>query len=144
MIYKLSDTFDLKRFQTRCVNLIEKGARVELIEKKPVSGQQRKYLHLIFSWFALEYGETKEYVKQIIFKRWVNKDLFKTERANKKTGEIREDWKSTEYINFSDMTTAIDRFRNWSGKQGIYLPRPNESNYLEDIEYQIQKNKQWL
>ncbi|MEC4051129.1 hypothetical protein OX284_016965, partial [Flavobacterium sp. SUN046] len=118
----------------------------ELKEKKPKrSISQNNYLHLILSWYALEYGETLEYVKQEVFKKQINKDIFEYEYINKKTGEIRTEYKSTANLDTGQMTTAINRFRNYASKEaGIYLPEPKDLSELQYIENQIKNNEQYL
>lgn len=140
-IYIATNELDIHRARSRLEYLIEKGKTFEIIEKKPKrSLSQNNYLHLILSFFALEYGETLEYVKQEIFKKQVNREIFKTEYINPKTGEVREAWRSTGSLDTKEMTLAIDRFRNFSSKEaGIYLPAPEDMVYLNEIEREIKK-----
>lgn len=43
------------------------------------------------------------------------------------------------------MTTAIERFRNYSVAQaGIYLPAPNENQFLIHIQQEIERNKEFI
>jgi hypothetical protein len=109
---------------------------------KPLSQRHRGYEHILFSCFAIEYGETPDYVKQIIFKQWVNADIFKTEYVNRKTGEVRISWKSTESIGSAQMSEAITRFKNWSIREaGILLPEPHHKQWLNQIECEIERQK---
>ena len=86
----------------------------------------------------MEYGETPEYVKQDIFKKLVNPQIFLTEYVNYKTGEVREAWRSTADLNTKEMTTAIDNFRDYASKEaGIYLPTPDDLISLNEIERQV-------
>ena len=146
MKYDLSKPLDRDRINERVKSLIEIEAFVELRkinEKRTLS--QNSYLHLLFSWFAIEYGERVDFVKQYIFKRVVNKEIFLSEHINHKTGLIREDWKSTKDLDTAEMTLSIQRFRDYSSKQAnIYLPEPNETEYLKQIEIEIERNKQYL
>jgi hypothetical protein len=146
MIFDPKNELDKKRAIERMKYFLQKGKVFDLTEKKEQrSLKQNRYMHLIFSWYALEYGETTEYVKQEIFKKQVNKDIFLTEYANRQTGEIRTSWKSTKDLNTGQMTTAIDRFRNYASKEaGIYLPEPHEMALLREIEHDIEKHKQFL
>lgn len=146
MIYDLGNEIQKQQAITRFKYLLHKKKKIELTVKHPKkSVSHNAYAHLLFSWFAIEYGETIEHVKQIIFKRVVNPEIFKTEHINPKTGEIREDWKSFADIDSGQTTIAIDRFRNYSSKEaGIYLPEPNDLIFLEEIERQINLNKQFL
>ena len=139
MIFNASNEFDIQRAKERLGYLIDKKKTFEITEKKPKrTYSQNNYIHLLFAWFALEYGETPEYVKQEIFKKLVNPQIFLTEYANYKTGEVREAWRSTADLNTKEMTTAIDNFRDYASKEaGIYLPTPDDLNSLNEIERQV-------
>lgn len=139
MIYNPNIPIDVDRAKERFKWLISKGKTFELTEKRQKrSNQQNRYLHLILGWYAWEYGETLEYIKQEVFKKEINKSIFETERVNRKTGEVRIDWRSTADLNTKELTTAIDRFRNYSSKEaGIYLPEPKDQVYLQEIEKQL-------
>lgn len=139
MIFNASNEFDIQRAKERLGYLIEKKKTFEITEKKPKrTYSQNNYIHLLFEWFALEYGETPEYVKQEIFKKLVNPQIFLTEYVNYKTGEVREAWRSTADLNTKEMTTAIDNFRDYASKEaGIYLPTPDDLISLNEIERQV-------
>jgi len=146
MIFNTKNQIESQKLLERAKWLASKGKRVELKEirlKRTI--KQNAYLHLILSYFALEYGETIEFTKQEIFKKYVNPDTFKTTRVNPKSGKERESWKSSAIINTKEMTDAIDRFKNWSIKvAGIKLPDADDQIYLDYIQNEIEKNKQWL
>lgn len=146
MIYDLSNKVSADRYERRSKQLLSKGYLVELKQIKPLrTSEQNRYLHLILGWFAIEYGETLEYVKQEFFKKQVNAEIFKTEHTNKKTGEVRLDWKSTAQLNTKELTEAIDRFRTWSSKTaGIYLPSANEESYLKQIIVEMDLQKEYI
>jgi len=145
MIFDTSKDFDRQTAVARFEKLMKAKAKFELTEKKPIrSIPQNSYLHLIISWFALEYGETLHYVKQNIFKAIVNADLFIYERVNTKTGSIRKDVRSTALLDSTQMTLAIDRFRAYSVKNGIYLPEAGEIDNLNHINTEIEKQKRYL
>lgn len=144
--YNGSKSIDQQRAKERLNYLIEKEKIFELTEKKKTrSISQNSYLHLILSYWAIDYGETLEYVKLEHFKKLVNPDIFKTERVNRKTGEIREAWKSSAELNTKEMTTAIDRFLIYASKEaGVYLPQPSDLNYIDEIKIIIEDHKQYL
>lgn len=141
MKYNLSIPIQAEQAKTRLEHLISKGATVEITQKRlKRSYSQNNYLHLVLAWFAWEYGETKEYVKQEYFKRKVNPDLFLTEYANRKTGEIREALRSSADLNSKEMTMAIQRFRNFAVKEaGIYLPEPSDLAGIQELDNQVSK-----
>lgn len=146
MRYILKNELSINQAKSKLEYHIKKGSTIEIIEKrKKKSVSHNAYAHLLFGWFALSYGETTEYVKQEIFKKVVNPDLFKTERINKVTGEVRQAWKSFADLDNKQTSIAIDRFRNWSSKNaGIYLPEPSDLVAINEIENQINQNKQYL
>jgi hypothetical protein len=146
MILDATKQFDVERARTRLEKLIENKSKFELTEKKPVrSVSQNAYLHLIIGWFAIEYGETIDYVKRMMFKKLVNPKIFIFERENKKTGEKRKELRSSANLDSAEMTTAIDRFRDYSSKEfGVYLPEAGEMDFLNEIKTQIENNKNYL
>lgn len=141
MIFDLSKEEPRQQAIDRMKYLLGKNAKIEINEKrKNRTYSQNNYLHLILGRFALEYGETLEYVKQVIFKQWVNEDIFKYERVNEKTGEYREAYKSTAQLNTKEMSEAIERFRNYAAKNlDLYLPEPKDITHLEEIENQLEQ-----
>lgn len=146
MQYDTSNSLDKNRAIEKFKYLLNKGCIIELLEKRKIrSISQNSYLHLILSWYALEMGETLEYVKVEIFKKLVNKDLFVYEFINRKTGEIRDELKSSTLLDTKEMTTAIERFRNFSSAQcGIYLPEPSDLVNIREMERQINNQKHYL
>lgn len=146
MKYNLKNPIDQQKFKDRVNSLFAKGEYVELRKiNMERSLPQNSYLHLLIGWFAVEYGETTEYVKDEIFKKKVNKEIFKTEFVNRKTGECRTGWRSTKALDTKEMTLAIDRFRDFSSKEaGIYLPQPNEKEYLKQVQIEMERAKNYI
>jgi len=146
MLLDTSKPFEAKKAQTRLDFLIGKGAKIDITEKRPPrSVRQNSYQHALFSLFALEFGYTEKEVKQNIFKKDVNEQLFKIEFTNKETGEVSDDWRSSSDLDTKETTLAIERFRNYSAQHGLYLLTSDE--YIEQkfyIDQQIQENKQYL
>ncbi len=142
MIYKTTNIHHRNRAIERFKILLDKKATIELIEKKPKRTiRQNRYLHLILGWFAYEYGDSIEYVKQEIFKKIVNPVIFKTEFVNKKTGEIRDDYRSSASLDTRELTMAIEKFRDYSALEaGIYLPSPDEREFIEFAEIELKNN----
>ncbi|MBS9774729.1 MAG: hypothetical protein KGV59_06195 [Tenacibaculum sp.] len=139
MIYDPTLEFYREKAKVRLKYFFDKGLKFELKEKRfNRTLKQNKYLHLILGWFAWEYGETMEYIKQEVFKKVVNAEIFKSEYVNKKTGEIRDSWRSTAELDSKEMTIAIDRFRDYASKEaGIYLPQPDDLIHLNEIEIEL-------
>lgn len=140
MRFDLSKQLDLQRFKLRVNKLIENKKIVDLTEKrKRRTLSQNNYLHLILSWFGVETGYTLEQVKQDVFKRHVNKELFISE----KNGILI--CKSTTELDTKQLSQAIEKFRNWSSSEmNIYLPSANEKGMLNEIESRLYNFKQYL
>lgn len=145
MLYDLKNILDRERFKRRSNELYKKGVIVELSEKKRQRTiRQNSYLHVILGYYAIETGNTIEYVKQNYFKRLCNAAIFLSEKEDAHLGRV-EVLKSTRDCDTGELTTAIDRFRSWSSMEcGIYLPEPNESEFLRSIEVEMDRHKQWI
>ena len=142
MIFKSSNPIDRKKATDKLNLLLSKDCYFELTEKKQRSLKQNKYLHLIISWFALEYGDSVEFCKYEFYKKSCNYEIFAVEKTNKITGEILIVMRSSASLSVEEMTNSINNFRIWSElTAGIYLPSAEEQRFLEEIEYQINKMK---
>jgi hypothetical protein len=70
--------------------------------------------------------------------------LFERKKINKQGNEITY-MRSSSELTTGEMTTAIERFRNYSVAQaGIYLPAPNENQFLIHIQQEIERNKEFI
>ena len=145
MIFNLNNPYEIDKFKEYVNKLYAQRAIVEVKKKLPNrSLAQNSYLHLILSWFACETGYSLEEVKLDYFKKTCNRDLFVRKKINKKGNEVTY-VRSSSDLDTLEMTTAIDRFRNYASAQaGIYLPSPNESQFLTYIEQEIERNKEFI
>ena len=146
MIYNPNKEIDVQNAMTRIKWLIENKKLFELTQKREKrSIAQNSYLHLIFSWFGVHTGYELQEVKQDIFKKVVNPELF---YDGEKDGVVKiQRWRSTADLNTKEMTLAIDRFRDFSSRElGIYLPEPKDMAMLQEIEIEISKysSKQYM
>lgn len=142
MIFDLGNEYDLPKFNSAVRVLIEQGAEVELRRRqRNRTPRQNRYLHLILGWFAYETGYTTEEVKQDIFKRQVNREIF-AEEFDGRRGRITR-MRSTSALTAEELTLAISRFRNYAAQNGIYLPSSDERQMLFFCEQQIEKNKEY-
>lgn len=144
-LYNTCNDLQREQFLARAQVLAKKGAIVELSEKKPKrSLQSNKYLHVILSYFASQYGETMEYVKRNYYKFLCNRDMFVRERTDEFLGHLSF-LRSSADLSQEEMNTSIERFRNWSAMEaGIYLPAPDEKDMLVECEVEIEKNKNFI
>jgi len=145
-IYNLSLHYDIKKAVARIKYLARHKKAVEIKEIKPtITKKLRGYLHVILTAYALEYGETIEYVKQRIFKRQLSSDIFIYQRVNPKDNSTRKVLKSSEEIPTDKLVIAIERFKDYSAKEmGFVLPDPDEKTYVLEILKAERENKRWL
>lgn len=146
MVYDLNTDIDRERFKRRVSALYERRALVECSERKPQrSGRQNRYLHAILGEFAMQTGNTMEYVKREYFKRSCNPELFVRTAYDKLAKRDVERLRSSRDLDTGEMTTAIERFRNWAAAEaGIDLPAPDDLQGIEYIEREMQHKKAWL
>ena len=145
MIYNLSSPLDKANFLLRAKKLAESGKIVELTEKKPRrSLPQNKYLHVILAYFGTQTGNTLEWVKQQYYKKLVNPDLFIREKEDKYLGRIKV-LRSSADLDTSEFSLSIERFRNWAAQEaGIYIPSADEAILIQQMEIEIERNKEFL
>lgn len=129
----------------RAKKLAESGKVIELTEKKPRrSLPQNKYLHVILAYFGTQTGNTLEWVKQQYYKKLVNPDLFIREKEDKYLGRIKV-LRSSADLDTAEMSLSIERFRNWAAQEaGIYIPSADEAIFIQQMEIEIERNKEFL
>ena len=144
MIYNLNNPWEVQNLKDYLDSLIKKGGMVELKRKSPLrSLAQNRYLFLCLGYFASEFGYSVEEVKQDIFKRKVNPEIFIRERENKR-GETVKYLRSSAELTTAEMTTAVERFRNYSSAvAGLYIPAPNEQQFLQYVEQELERYKEY-
>ena len=145
MIYNTSNPLDKANFLLRAKKLAESGVIVDLTEKKPRrSLPQNKYLHVILAYFGTQTGNTLEWVKQQYYKKLVNPDLFIREKEDKYLGRIKV-LRSSADLDTSEFSLSVERFRNWASQEaGIYLPSADEYIIIQQMEIEIERNKEYL
>ncbi|MDR2042481.1 MAG: hypothetical protein LBP98_09245 [Tannerella sp.] len=143
MKFNLATDMDVARFRTRVeYHIRRRTPNVELTEKRTV--RQNSYLHLILGLFAAESGNRSDYVKEFYYKRLVNPEIFIVEKEDKYLGKIQA-LRSSADLTTAEMTLTIERFRNWASQEaGIYLPAPNEDEFLAYIQNELEKYGQWI
>lgn len=144
-LFNLSNPLDNANFLLRAKKLAESGKIVELTEKKPRrSLPQNKYLHVILAYFGTQTGNTTEWVKQQYYKKLVNPDLFIREKEDKYLGRIKV-LRSSADLDTAEMSLSVDRFRNWATQEaGIYIPSADEAILIQQMEIEIERNKEFL
>lgn len=145
MIFNLDNNFERQKFKEYCNQQYQKKGIVEVKRKhRQRSTSQNSYLHVLLGYFASEFGYSMEEVKYELFKKKVNPDIFKVERVNKRGQKITA-IRSSRDLDTAEMTTAIERFRNWSSAvAGLYLPAPNEQDALIYAQQQMEQYENYL
>lgn len=144
-LYNLKNPYDVEKFKEKANQMVREKAYVELKNKLTQRTlAQNSYLHVLLGYFGSEFGMTLEQVKYDIFKKICNKDIFIRRRKNKRGFEV-EYVRSTTELDKGEMTTAIERFRNYSSAEcGLYLPAPHEGEMLFYAEQQMEAMKDYL
>jgi hypothetical protein len=91
----------------------------------------------------LQVGETAEYVKKHYYKILCNKDIYIREVDDKYLGKIKI-LRSSADLDSEEFSLTITRFRNWSAGEGIYLPSAEEHMFIQQMEIELSRNKQYL
>ena len=144
MIYNTSNRIEADRVRKRLESLIDSGKMVELKVKDFRSLNQNNYLHLLLGYVAVETGLSADYVKQVYYKAHLNSDIYEYKTVNNITGEECYFWKSSSDISTSDMSLSVERLRNFASDElELYLPEPNEEEFLKDVAIEIQRHKQY-
>ena len=144
MLYDLKNPLDRERFKRRCNALFKKQGIVELSKRVKRSNQSNRYLHFLLGYLAMETGNTLDYAKEIFYKRTANPEIFVREKDDEILGKI-EYLRSSAELTQEEFSLSVDRLRDWSSQvAGIYLPSPNEEQFLESIEYEMSRQQRWM
>ena len=92
---------------------------------------------------AMETGNDIQFTKEQYFKRLVNPDLFVRWKEDSLAGKVAY-LVSSRDLTQEDMSVAIDRFKRWAAENGIYIPEPEDTARLLDIELQMSRMKRYL
>lgn len=145
MVYDLNTDIDRIRYEKRVKSLLDRRTVVELSERKPKRTiPQNSYLHLLIGEFAMQTGNTMDWVKQEYFKRHCNKELFVRMKYDELTKCEVAVLRSSRDLDTKEMTTAIDRFKKWAAEGGVDLPDAEDKEWLGYIGREIQHNRDWL
>lgn len=146
MKYDLSKETEAREAREYFDKMLSHKYIVEIQRKFPRrTYNQNNYLHLLLSYCALEYGETLEYFKDYIWKRHINPDIFRQEYVNPKTGEARDDWKSSAELSTKEMSVAVDRLIDFAAKEmELILPSADQLDNIRYMENTLEKSKKYL
>ena len=143
MTYNLTVMLHRMQFNARAAALVAKGATVELRECTGRSKSQNRYLHLIIGAVAMHFGVTLEHCKEHYYKRHVNPDFFCVRKDDPYLGKVCY-LRSSADLTIEEMSVSIDRFKRWAAEQGIYLPEPEDTERLKDLECEMGRMESYL
>ena len=143
MLFNLKNSLDLERFKAKVDKCLRDLPVVEITEKTARTSSQNRYLHLLIGVVAMDVGVTLEYAKQEYFKKLTNRDVFCVEVEDKFCGKV-ERLRSSVELTKEEMSTAIDRFKQWGREQGMYMPDPQDESLLRDIEIEMGRMRRFL
>lgn len=142
-IFNLKYEIAVQNFDLWTAKMKAEKKRVKVEDLEPKSLSQNAYIHLLFSWVALNTGYTKEYVKQVLFKQFANKDIFVIECVNEQNGEVYNYIRSWATVTKSEADIAISRFIDYCKVNGdISIPdKDNKADisYIQDEIFNNQK-----
>jgi len=146
MWYKGKSKVDHQNARNYLNKLIESESDFQIVKKlNKRTYSQNNYIHLLFGYFALNTGYTPSEVKQDIFKKIVNPDMFYEGEKEKIAGVKIEQWRSTADLNTKEMSQCTERFLDYSVREaGIRLPEPEDLVFLREIEIELENNKQFI
>jgi len=149
-VFNLKNPYEAQQFKEYCNKVYQECMKAPLgiveVKKKhrQRSSSQNAYLHVCLGYYASEFGYSIDEVKQDIFKRKLNRDIFEVKRVNKRGQEVVR-LRSSRDLDTAEMTTAIERFRNWSSAvAGLYIPSPNETDALFEAQRQMEAYAEFL
>lgn len=123
MNYDLSNPLDRRRFIKRGFFLLKNNRKnVKLVDESDITLNQNSYLHVLVRIIAIELGVTESDAKAQYFKKAANAEIFRVTKTDPLTGEIYEDWRHSYELTIEEASKAIDRFIQWAGDHGYYLP----------------------
>lgn len=147
MLFNLKNPFEVQKFDDYCKKLKKQESIVEIKKKYPLrSLAQNKYFHVILTYWASVYGCNLDEAKVRFFKEVVNPDIFWSEYTNKRGIKVKR-LRSSSELTTTEMTLAIERFRNWSQcneELPLYLPAPHEDEALVYALQEIERNKEFI
>ena len=132
MYYDLSNPIEVKTAESRFAFLVAKQKGINLTEKRRKrTFRQNRYYYLLLGFFSMETGYSLEESKQLCKRE--SKEIFVYTKKDVKFVRSSAD------LNTKEMSIVIERFRNYAGSNGIYLPEANEVDFLNHIESNLEK-----
>lgn len=143
-LYDTSNPLDKANFMLRAKKLAESGKIVELAEKKQRRTlSQNNFLWLCLSYWGCQTGYTKEEA-ETIYKN-VNRELYYIHKVI--AGVEIEYIRHTYELDTAEMTTSIEKWRNWAAMNDacpVYIPSPEDYQLIQQMEVEISKNNEFI
>lgn len=137
MKYNLSKPLDITKATVKLKKLIEQGKCIELTEKRKIrSIPQNAYIHIVFTLYGICNGLTIEEAKT---------DLKRAYPAGRYEKNGNTYLVRTSKMNTKELSDFVDWIREYSAKEGNYIPTPEQ--YIEakfEIDREIDNQKQYL
>lgn len=144
-VFNLKSQIAVQNFDVWTAKMKAEKKRVKCEDLEPKSLSQNAYIHLLFSWVALNTGYTKEYVKQVLFKQFANKDIFVIEGVNEQNGEIYTYIRSWATVTKEEADISISRFIDYCKLNGdIAIPDRDNKADISYIQYEIFNNQKYV
>jgi len=117
MLLNLSISSDLNKARVYFDKLVADGSKIELKKiAPPRSVNQNSYVHVLFTLWGNHFGYTVDEAKQVV----------KTELGYTYIKEGVLFMVKTSGMDSKELSTFVDKFRNWSAHNGCYLPTSEE------------------
>ena len=130
MLRDLSKPEDLKSAQVYFDKLVKDGSKIELRKIAPKRTiNQNSYVHALFTLWGTHFGYSVDEAKQVIKSHlgyvYEKKGVWFCERTSE--------------MDTKQLAIFIDKFRNWSNSEGLYLPTSEEYllrhfDYSQEVE----------
>jgi len=135
--YNLKNSAQRNEFKAACNRAAKMGLIVVFEEVKETrSLSLNNYYQFCIKYFASQYGDTAQAVKDEIFKKLCNKETF-----IQRDGSL----KSTKDLDSREFSLCIERFKNYAAmKCGICIPNTDDNAAMQEAKNEIKKNKEFL
>lgn len=137
MKFNLDNKIEADEAFTYLTELVGKHAIAEVKKVVPHrSLNQNSYLHLLIAAFGNHFGYTALEAKFLY--KYVNADIYRYTRRSMTF------WRSSADLDKEEMAKTIDKFRQFSEKQGYPLPPATNQEWLRRIENETERAKNYL
>ena len=137
MRFHLQNQTEVDRATAYLASLAAKEVTIDIKRVHyPRSLRQNAYLHTLLAYFATQAAYTLAEAKDIY--KQMNAGIYHYEKHGYSF------YRSSADLDKAEMTQSIERFREWSAEQGIDLPAPSDTDFLEWAQDMIAMNEGYL